>query len=156
MPKVWKQLSIAAVFISAAALAVLAAIWYTSPTRLGEAAFHATGLPDRTLAQARALAEKENKPLLIDFSAYWCSWCRRLDREVFSHPEVRARIERDYVFVRLDSEDPQTRPLMRQYDIHGYPTLLVTKVDGTPLYRLPVVFEPDAFLNAMTAARQKF
>lgn len=156
MPKALKQLSIAATLISAAALAVLAAIWFTSPTRLGEAAFHATGLPDRTLAEARVLAERENKPLLIDFSAYWCSWCRKLDREVFSRSDVRARIERDYVFVRLDSEDPQTRPLMREYDIHGFPTLLVARADGTPLYRLPVVFEPDTFLNAMSVAREKF
>lgn len=156
MPKAIKQLSIAATLISAAALAVLAAIWFTSPTRLGEAAFHATGLPNRTLAEARVLATQENKPLLMDFSAYWCSWCRKFDREVFSHPDVRARIEQDYVFVRMDSEDPQTRPLMRKYDIHGFPTMLVTKADGTPLYRLPVVFEPDSFLNALIVAREKF
>lgn len=156
MPKALKHLMFAATLISAAGLAVLTAIWYTSPARLGEAAFQATGLPNHSLAQARALAERENKPLLIDFSAYWCAWCRKLDIEVFSQPEIRARIEKDYVFVRMDSEDPETRPLMRQYNIHGYPTLLVTRADGTPLYRLPVVFDPEAFLNALIVARQGF
>lgn len=155
MNKTLKQLVLAFASITALALGGLALVWLTSPTRLGVAAFQGTGLPEHTLEQARVIALSEDKPLLIDFSAYWCGWCRKLDREVFSDPTVRARIERDYVFVRLDSEAPETRPLMRKYNIHAFPSLLVVQADGLPLYGIPVVYDPEAFLDALTVARQE-
>ena len=31
----------------------------------------------------RALAAKEGKPLLVDFEADWCVWCKRLDYHTY-------------------------------------------------------------------------
>lgn len=128
---------------------LLAVVWLTSPNQLGRAAFAATGLPERTLSEAQALAREQNKPLLMDFSAYWCSICRKLDRMVLTDEQVKARIEEKYVFVRLDSEHPETRPLMKTYGIYGFPTLLVAQVDGTPIRFIPLAFEPETFLQSL-------
>lgn len=128
---------------------ILAVLWLTSPNQLGRAAFAATGLPERTLAEAQALARDQNKPLLMDFSAYWCSVCRRLDRTVMIDERVKARIEEKYVFVRLDSEHPETRPLMKTYGIYGFPTLLVAQADGKPIRFIPLAFEPEKFLQRL-------
>ncbi len=129
--------------------ALLAALWLTSPNQLGRAAFRATGLPERTLEEAQALAREQGKPLLLDFSAYWCGVCRRLDSLVLSDARVKARIEEAYVFVRLDSEHPATRPLMRNYGIYGFPTLIVAQADGAPLKFVPLAFEPEQFLRSL-------
>lgn len=133
---------------SAAAL-VLAVLWFTSPTQLGRSAFAATGLSERTLAEAQALAREQNKPLLINFSAYWCGFCRKLDRMVMVDERVKARIEENYIFVRLDSEQPETRNLMHAYGVRGFPTLLVAHADTKPIRFISPVFEPDQFLQSL-------
>ena len=79
--------------LGAVGVLVLAVLWLTSPNQLGRAAFAATGLPERTLAEAQALAIEHDKPLLMDFSAYWCGVCRKLDRTVLIDERVKARIE---------------------------------------------------------------
>lgn len=126
---------------------VLAVLWVTSPNQMGKMAFAATGLPTRTLEEAKALAIQHNKPLLMDFSAYWCNVCRKLDRTVLKEESVKKHIENHYVFVRLDSEDPETRPLMKKYGIYGFPTLLVAHPDGTPIRFVPLAFEPESFIK---------
>lgn len=128
---------------------ILGVLWLTSPNQLGRAAFAATGLPERSLAEAQALAREHNKPLLMDFSAYWCGVCRKLDRTVMIDERVKAKIEEKYVFVRLDSEHPETRPLMKTYGIHGFPTLLVAQADGKPIRFVPLAFEPEKFLKSL-------
>jgi thiol:disulfide interchange protein len=133
---------------SAAAL-VLAVLWLTSPTQLGRAAFAATGLPERTLAEAQALAREQNKPLLINFSAYWCGFCRKLDRMVLVDERVKKRIEENYVFVRLDSEHPEAPALMQAYGIHGFPTLLVARADASPIRFISLAYEPEQFLQSL-------
>ena len=39
---------------------------------------------------AKALEESRSttRPLLIDFEADWCGWCKKLDRETFEHPGI--------------------------------------------------------------------
>lgn len=130
-------------------LLTLYVLWRTSPTQLGKEAFEATGLPTRTLAQAKAMAKEQNKPLLIDFSAYWCPTCRRLDRDVLSNSAVKQKIHNHYVFVRLDSEADGTRDLMKHYGIYGFPSLIVTDAEGRVIRRIPTEFDVERFLQSL-------
>jgi thiol:disulfide interchange protein len=130
-------------------IGLLAVLWWTSPERQGRAAFSATGLPERTLAEAQALAHQQSKPLLMEFSAYWCRYCRRLDRQVLSDERVKARIQEQYVFVRVDSEHPDTDALRQYYGVQTYPTLIVAAADGTFIRRLPSAYEPEKFLQSL-------
>ena len=58
---------------------------------------------------AKALAAKEKKDLLIDFTGSdWCGWCIKLRKEVFDKPAF-AVAAKDYIFVELDY--PQQKKL---------------------------------------------
>lgn len=117
--------------------------------QLGRGAFNATGLPHRTLAEAQTLAKAENKPLLIYFSAYWCPSCRRMDREVLSHSAVKEKMDERYIFVRIDSEAEGTRAHMKRYDLHGFPSLLLTDAEGTLIRHLPRTNDAQQFEQAL-------
>ena len=54
-------------------------------TTVGAAPPAAEGWLD-DLAAARARAKSESKPILVDLWADWCTWCKRLERDVFSTP----------------------------------------------------------------------
>lgn len=92
-------------------------------------------------AKAKAQAKAEKKDLLIDFTGSdWCSWCKKLDEEVFSQDSFLAEAPKGFVLVKLDfPHDPskttpelaaQNKKLAEQYPIPGYPTILLTDADG--------------------------
>ena len=107
---------------------------------------------DRGLAEARAAG----RPLLVDVYTDWCGWCKRMDREVYAHPEVRDYLALKFVTVKLDAEGSQTlsydgrtwtaRTLARRLGVTGYPTTLFLDPKGGPPEGVPGYLPPDRFL----------
>jgi len=48
------------------------------------------------------------KKVFIDFYTDWCTYCRKMDREVFTKPEVVQKLNADYYAVRMDAETRDT------------------------------------------------
>ena len=81
------------------------------------------------VAAARARAEREEKPILVDLWAAWCTWCKRLDEDVFSTAEFRD-YALGFVLLRVDTEDGAdgTR-LMEDFAVESLPTTLLVTHD---------------------------
>ncbi|MCW7495377.1 thioredoxin family protein [Leptospira levettii] len=72
-------------------------------------------------------AKQENKFIIVDVFADWCTYCMVLEKEIFPDPEV-SRILDQFVRVRLDGEEfPNLR---KKYNVEGYPTILFLDGDG--------------------------
>ncbi|MDJ0973336.1 MAG: thioredoxin family protein [Planctomycetota bacterium] len=101
----------------------------------------------RDYAEAKALAKKEGKDLLINFTGSdWCVYCLRLEEEVFTHAGFVDPMSKKYVFVFMDSPrdatlekevvDPKLRDqLLQDMLVGGFPTLILATADGTPYAR---------------------
>jgi thioredoxin-related protein len=86
-------------------------------------------------------AGKEKKPLILDFTGSdWCGWCIKLKKEVFDTQEFQDWAKDKVVLVELDfpsrkKQDAalkqQNEALQKQYDIQGYPTIIVLDPTGT-------------------------
>jgi thioredoxin-related protein len=50
-----------------------------------------------------SLADKPKK-VFIDFYTDWCTYCRKMDKVVFTKPEVIDLLNKDYYAVRFDAE----------------------------------------------------
>jgi len=97
------------------------------------------------LPKAQAQAKAENKIVLMDFTGSdWCGWCIKFKKEVLDTAEFQAYAAKNVVLVELDypnkkvqSEDLKkaNATLKTQYDVHGYPTLLVLNKDGKEIGR---------------------
>ena len=89
---------------------------------------------------AAALAKKENKPMLLNFSGSdWCTWCKRLSKEVFTKDEFLEYAGSDLVLVLLDfpkfqAQDEkikaQNNALAQKYGIRGFPTVILLDSGG--------------------------
>jgi len=55
--------------------------------------------------EAFALAQRENKPILLDIGAVWCHWCHVMDRESYDDPEVARIINERYVAIKVDRDE---------------------------------------------------
>ena len=54
-----------------------------------------------TLASAFEQAQRENKPVFVDFTGYTCINCRWMEKNSFTHPDVHDRFKTRFVLVRL-------------------------------------------------------
>lgn len=107
------------------------------------------------LKEAQTLAAKEQRPLLVDFTAKWCGACKELDAVTFSDPKV-ARETARFVRLKIDAtndEDPQVQAAMESLKVIGLPTVVVLNRSGTEATRFTDFVGPDGFLKALKAVR---
>lgn len=50
-------------------------------------------------------AKKQNKPVMIDFTGWACVNCRKMEEQVWTHPEVEKILKEDYVLISLYVDD---------------------------------------------------
>jgi len=90
------------------------------------------------VAAALAKAKKENRRVLIQWGANWCSWCHLLHDCFTQHPEVKKKLAYEYDLVLLDigRHDKHT-DLAAKYGAdlkkNGVPFLTVLDADGNVL-----------------------
>lgn len=72
------------------------------------------------LENAKRIAAQTNRLVLVHFWTESCGPCMRMEREVFSRPEVAAAIEANFVPVRINVQRlPQ---IAREYGVDRWPT----------------------------------
>lgn len=116
---------------------------------LGREALKNTGLPMLSLDEALKKASEEDKLVLADMSAIWCSSCRKLDNEVLSNEEVQRAINDKYVFARIEYESEEGEEFMKIYHVSGFPTLLVLNSQGDSLKQLQITYNPIQFVSQL-------
>jgi uncharacterized protein YyaL (SSP411 family) len=85
--------------------------------------------------EAFALAQRENKPMLLDIGAVWCHWCHVMDRESYDDAEVAAIVNEHFIAVKVDRDE---RP-----DIDSRYQAAVSAVSGQGGWPLTAFLTPD-------------
>jgi thiol:disulfide interchange protein DsbD len=101
---------------------------------------------------ARQRALRENRPLLVDFTAAWCAACKELDKVTFAAPEVGAEMGR-FVAVKVDAtndDDPKVGATLERFRVVGLPTVLVFDSQGKEAIRYTDFVKPAEFLEGIS------
>jgi thioredoxin-related protein len=116
--------------------------------------------------KAQQEAKAANKILLLNFTGSdWCGWCIKFDREVLSQPQFKDYARNNLVLVELDF--PRRKPqsaevkkqnleLAQQYEVLGFPTIVVLNSDGQKLWHFDGYFPggPEAFIAQLEKLRK--
>jgi thiol:disulfide interchange protein DsbD len=100
---------------------------------------------------ARARALRENRPLVVDFTAAWCVACQELEKLTFAEKSVGTEMGR-FVAVKVDAthnDDPAVVATMERFRVRGLPTVLVFDSHGKELLRFTEFVPPERFLPAI-------
>ena len=114
---------------------------------------------------ALATAKTQNKLVLLDFTGSdWCGYCKLLDKEVFATSTFKDFAEKNYVLVTVDFPQQKELPgdlkqqnaaLGKQFNIDGYPTLIVLDPDGKELGR-ETGYNPGSGADAVITKLKEF
>ncbi|MDO4225298.1 MAG: thioredoxin family protein [Bergeyella zoohelcum] len=73
--------------------------------------------PEHDFYKALEVAQKENKPILIDFTGYGCENCRKMEEFVWSEPDILPILQNDVVLASLYVDDKEELPAEEQTKI---------------------------------------
>src|ERR1022692_3323847 len=92
------------------------------------------------LPKAETQAKSENKIVLLDFTGSdWCGWGIKFPKEGLDTPEFQTYAAKNIVLGELDYPNKKVLPdalknanaaLKGQYNIHGFPTLVMLDKTG--------------------------
>lgn len=108
------------------------------------------------IAEALASAKKENRRVLIQWGANWCSWCHLLHDTMKKDAGLRRKLLYEYDVVLIDiGKRDKNLDLVEKYgaDIRGVPYLTILDADGKVLLNqetgsLEASDDPDKSHNA--------
>ena len=113
--------------------------------------------------KAQEDAKANHKLLFLNFTGSdWCGWCIKLDKDIFSQPQFKTYAHDNLVLVELDfprrksqatEERKQNMQLAQQYEVLGFPTIVVLNSDGQKLWEYNGYFSGG--LEAFIAQLQK-
>lgn len=98
---------------------------------------------------AFALAKREGKPLLLYWGAVWCPSCNQVKSTIFSQQAFKTRSS-FFVPVYLDGDTESAQKLGERFKVHGYPTMILFRPDGTEVTRLPGEADLDRYMQALS------
>jgi protein disulfide-isomerase len=116
--------------------------------------------------KAQEEATANHKFILLDFTGSdWCGWCRKFDKEIWSQPQFKDYARDNLVLVEIDF--PRAKPqsvelrkqnqeLARQYEIQGFPTIVVLNGNGEKVWQYDGYFPGglDAFIAELEKLRK--
>ena len=98
----------------------------------------------------RAEAKAAGKPMMIDFWATWCVYCKKLDKTVWNQTEVVAEAQR-FVTIKIDAtvpDDEEMSGIKEEWSVAGLPRIIFIDSRGEFLPGRSTGFQPAADMLA--------
>ena len=114
------------IFFAFLILGLLAA--FVAPAKAVELNWH-------SYTKGMKLAQDQNKPLMINFYADWCGYCRKMDKETFTDQEVSQYLSDNFILVKVNADI--SKELSAAYYVRGLPNLWFVESNGEKIAPLP-------------------
>jgi len=108
---------------------------------------------ERAVAEARA----QDRAVMIDFTADWCTSCKEMERYTFSDPRVQQALGgAELLRANVTANDAEDQALLKHFGIIGPPTIAFYGRDGTerPQYRVVGYMKAEPFAEHARTAFQ--
>jgi thiol:disulfide interchange protein len=105
---------------------------------------------------ALAQAKTEKKLVMVDLYTDWCSWCKKLDRDVYANGTVVEKLTKSFVVVKVNPEkNTGGRELAKKFGTQGYPHIVFVNGNGDKVSEISGYVPADEFLKELDSAAGK-
>ncbi|MGB0845208.1 MAG: protein-disulfide reductase DsbD [Thiolinea sp.] len=98
----------------------------------------------------QAIDQAKGKPIMLDFYADWCVYCKDMEKNTFPDPAVRRALD-DFVLLKADvtENDDVDKALQKHFKVIAPPAILFFGRDGQEIENLRLVgfMGPQAFAS---------
>ncbi len=106
--------------------------------------------------EIKQMAQKENKPIFIDFWATWCGPCKVMEKEVLSQPEVGEKFNISFINYKADVDKSPGRELRNLFQVSSLPSYVFVKPNGDILLRTEGMSTVKFFMEDAGFAERQF
>ncbi len=87
----------------------------------------------RSFTKAKKLANEQKKLIFVDVATSWCGPCKKMEREVFTDPNVVKLFNETFVNLKVNGDSSNN--FKKKYGVRSYPTLLFIDLSGNEVYK---------------------
>ncbi len=110
-------------------------------------------------------AKITKRPIIIDFYADWCSWCIKMDKDLFHNHKIVKKLAKEFVTIRVNTDKPQKinfqnkvfnpQQLSAYFGVKGLPTIVFLDSNGKPITKLPGYVQASVFVLVLDYIREE-
>lgn len=100
-------------------------------------------------------AQKQNKPIMVDFYTTWCGPCKLMTKTTFASTQVGDFADANFIAFKVDCEKGEGIQLAQKYEVFNYPTIAFIDKNGNLLGKEIGYKNADDFLELMQKYRKK-
>lgn len=104
-----------------------------------------------SIEDAFKLAKAEKKPVFLYWGAQWCPPCQELKSTIFRRDEFIQQ-SKLFVPVYLDGDTERAQKYGEQFQVYGYPTVIIFDPDGVEITRIPGGMDITQYLGVLQLA----
>jgi thioredoxin-related protein len=98
-----------------------------------------------SLNAAKERAVRENKILVLEFTAKWCLPCRFMEKNVFKNPEVQNFSQQHAIMLQIDIDE--NKSLKEEFNVEVLPTIILMSSTGNILARKEESLNSESFID---------
>lgn len=102
----------------------------------------------RSHEQALPEAARSGKPVILHFTADWCSWCTKMKQETYTDAKVAKLMRDDFVIAMVDSDHNPVLSFF--YGVQSLPTIWILDSEGQGITRINGYKDARAFEKYLT------
>ncbi|MFN6945969.1 MAG: thioredoxin family protein [Cytophagaceae bacterium] len=139
---------------------LLIALMMSAGCKRTKSASEANEIKWMSYEEAVLASEKKPKKIFVDVYTGWCGWCKVMDKNVFTNPDIIKLVNKHFYPVKLNAESKKTliykgkemeeRELARnEFRATGYPTTVYIDSRGNLLESVPGYLEADVLQKVL-------
>lgn len=117
-------------------------------------------------AEGMKAAEDSDKQILIDFTASWCGWCKKMEATTFKDDSVINMVNEHFIPIKVWGDSKKQLDVdgykiteeslaKNKYAVSGYPTFYFLEADGEPIGKQPGYLQTAQFIEMLSYVKER-